>query len=343
MDLLTAEPVARIGLEQASGFPLRVTPTLPGTSLQQAFSQLRRLVDTRLELDGAILFRGFADPGVEGFQAFAAAFGHPLLSYEFGSTPRSRVTGGGVYTSTEYPAHRSIPLHNEQAYTNEWPMRIWFYCARTAEQGGATPIADSRQVYRRLNPALRQRFADRGLRYVRNYGNGLDVDWPQVFNTSDPQVVEAYCRAKGIDLTWKADGSLRTSQCCQAVARHPRTGEQVWFNQAHLFHVSALEPEMQEVLLETVGEADLPRNVYYGDGSVLETSVLDEIRGVLDECKVVFPWQAGDVLMLDNMLVAHAREPFQGTRKVVVAMAEGHGVQIAGLSPGQSAGQGSHQ
>lgn len=46
---------------------------------------------------------------------------------------------------------------------------------------------------------------------------------------------------------------------------------------------------------------------------------------MLEECKVVFPWQTGDVLMLDNMLTAHAREPFQGPRKVVVAMAEGHG------------------
>lgn len=323
MDSVIDKPEAT-SLSIEEGFPLRVSPTASGISLESAFAAVRKLVDQRLETDGATLFSGFDDPGVEGFQSFAASFGHPLLSYEFGSTPRSQVTGGGVYTSTEYPAHRSIPLHHEQAYTTEWPMRIWFYCAQAAQEGGETPIADSREVYRRIDPALRQRFTDRGLRYVRNYGNGLDVDWQQVFNTDDKAEVEAYCRKKHIDLQWKDDGSLRTSQLCQAVAEHPRTGDAVWFNQAHLFHVSALDQEMQEVLLETVGEEDLPRNVYYGDGSPLETSALDEIRGVLDECRICFPWQTGDVLMLDNMLSAHARQPFKGPRKVVVAMAEGH-------------------
>jgi alpha-ketoglutarate-dependent taurine dioxygenase len=37
---------------------------------------------------------------------------------------------------------------------------------------------------------------------------------------------------------------------------------------------------------------------------------------------VSFPWREGDVLMNDNMLVAHARNPYQGERKIVVAMAE---------------------
>jgi len=308
------------------GVPLKASPLTPGTSLEQASGAIQELVDHRLEKDGAILFSGFSAPGVEGFQSFAGSFGHPLLSYEFGSTPRSQVTGKGVYTSTEYPAHRSIPLHNEQAYTTDWPMRIWFYCAQAAEQGGETPIADSREVYRRIDPALRRRFSERGLTYVRNYGNGLDLDWQQVFNTDSAEAVEVFCRWQGIDVTWKDDGCLRTAQRCQAVARHPRTSDSVWFNQAHLFHLSALDEEMQAILLETVGEDNLPRNVYYGDGSAIEASALEEVRGVLDECRVVFPWRSGDILMLDNMLMAHAREPFSGSRKVVVAMAEGHGL-----------------
>ncbi|WP_084004578.1 TauD/TfdA family dioxygenase [Terasakiispira papahanaumokuakeensis] len=314
------------GLQFADGFPLEVRPTQAGMSFSQlSADQLHSLVQ-QLELTGALLFRGFDDPDVAGFQAFAAGFGDPLLSYEFGSTPRTQVTGEGVYTSTEYPAQRTISLHNEQAYTTQWPMRIWFYSAQVADHGGETPIADSRQVYQRLDAALRKRFEDRGLRYVRHYGNGLDVDWPQVFNTDDPAQVDAFCRTQGIQAQWLDDGCLRTAQQCQAVAVHPRTRDRVWFNQAHLFHMSALEPEIQDVLLETVGEEGLPRNVYYGDGQPIEVSALDEVRGVLDECKVIFPWQQGDVMMLDNMLAAHAREPFSGERRVVVAMAQAHGL-----------------
>ena len=306
--------------EGLEGLPLIAIPR-SRMGLSAALIPLQELVETRLLSCGAILFRGFDVSSVEEFQEFAAGFGHPLLSYEFASTPRTQVAKG-IYTSTEYPPHQAIPLHNEQAYTRDWPMKIWFYCAVAAPSGGETPIADSRKIYQSIAPEIRDRFADRGLMYVRNYGNGLDVPWTQVFNTDDRAVVERYCQMHDIACEWKAEGELRTRQLCHGVARHPRTQEMVWFNQAHLFHISALEPAVRETLLDIVAEEDLPRNVYYGDGQPIEDSILDEIRAVLDKHKVIFPWQQGDVLMLDNMLTAHAREPFKGPRRVVVAMAE---------------------
>ncbi|MFJ4442859.1 TauD/TfdA family dioxygenase [Pseudomonas sp. NPDC089422] len=315
---------ARPLLPGQRSLPLLVEAPHAGLDLNEALAPIRELVERHLLDAGGILFRGFEVGGAEAFRSFAGGFGHPLLNYEFGSTPRSNVTQG-VYTSTEYPPHQKIPLHNEQAYTREWPMKIWFYSMIAAESGGETPIADSREVFRRIDPRIHERFNRHGLMYVRNFGNGLDVPWEQVFNSDDPAVVEAYCQRHAITCDWKDDGELRTRQICQAVARHPRTGEDVWFNQAHLFHVSNLPPEVRESLLEIVDEEDLPRNVYYGDGSPIEGSILDEVRGVLDECTIAFPWQEGDVLMLDNMLAAHARSTFTGKRKVIVAMAEGHG------------------
>ena len=309
-------------LRPGSRLPLVVRPVDSGHRWTDLVPDLRALVDEHLLECGGLLFRGFRLDGAGDFRTFASGFGGPLISYEFGSTPRSKVADG-VYTSTEYPPHQRIPLHNEQAYTREWPMKLWFFCEVSAKEGGETPIADSREIYRRIDPRIRERFERSGLMYVRNFGNGLDVPWQQVFNVGDRAGVERYCRPRGIACEWKDDGELRTRQVCQAVAAHPRTGEMVWFNQAHLFHVSSLDPEVREALLDTVDEADLPRNVYYGDGSPLEDALLDEIRGVLDEAQISFPWSAGDVLMLDNMLTAHGRSPFRGPRKVIVAMAEG--------------------
>lgn len=284
---------------------------------------MRPQIEQALRERGGVLLRGFAVGGAEAFRGFAAGFGEPLLGYDFGSTPRSKL-GDGVYSSTEYPAHQHIPLHNEQSYARDWPMKIWFYCQIAAELGGETPLADSRAVYRRIDPAIRRRFTERGLAYVRNYGNGLDLPWQRVFDTDDPAAAEAYGRAHAIELAWKSDGELRTRQIAQAVAVHPRSREPVWFNQAHLFHVSALEPAVREALLEVVEPEDLPRNVYYGDGGAIEPAVLDEIRAVYAELAVASPWQVDDVVMLDNMLVAHGRTPFTGPRKVLVAMAEPH-------------------
>ncbi len=305
--------------------PLVLGPAGSGQPLLDALPRLRARVDEALRHCGGVLFRGHEVGGADGLRAFAGAFGHPLLTYDFGSTPRSLVADG-VYSSTEYPAHQEIPLHNEQSYARDWPMKIWFHCVTAAAAGGETPIADSREVYRRVDAGLRRRFAERGLLYVRNFGGGLDVPWQRTFDTADPAVVEAYCREHAIACEWKADGELRSRQVAQAVAAHPRTGEMVWFNQAHLFHVSALEPAVREALLDVVGPGELPRNVYYGDGGEIEESALDEIRAVYAELRVLFPWRAGDVLMLDNMLVAHGRTSFAGERRIVVAMAELHRV-----------------
>lgn len=310
----------------AAALPMVMT-AVAGEPLSEVLAERRKEIDEALRTVGGVLLRGYRVENVEAFRAFAASFGHALLSYEFGSTPRSEVEGG-VYSSTEYPAHREIPLHNEQSYTREWPMRIWFHCIAASPEGGATPLADSRAVYRALGPALRGKFAERGLRYVRNFGNGLDVPWTRVFNTEDRAQVEAYCRAHAIDFEWKGDGELRTSQLCQAVAAHPRTGEALWFNQAHLFHVSALAPEEREALIDAVGEEEVPRNVTFGDGSPIPDEDLAEVRRALEAEKIAFPWREGDVMMLDNMLVMHGREPYRGARKVVVAMAEPNGLCV---------------
>jgi len=305
-----------------SVLPQLVEPQARGESLLDHAAGLRGRIEATLDAVGGVLLRGFTVPTVDSFREFAASFGHSLLSYEFASTPRSVVTQG-IYTSTEYPAHQHIPLHSEQAYTREWPMKIWFHCVTAAPVGGGTPIADNRAVYERMAANIRDRFAA-GIVYVRNYGD-FDVPWQKVFGTDNRNDVEMFCRRTQIDCEWLPGGELRTRQHCQGIERHPKTGEPLWFNQAHLFHISNLQPEVRETLVDVLGLENIPRNVYFADGTPIPDAMLDEIRGVLDEQAVIFPWQPGDVLMLDNMRVSHARTPFKGPRKVVVAMAHPHG------------------
>ncbi|CAB3771794.1 TauD/TfdA family dioxygenase [Paraburkholderia humisilvae] len=306
-------------LEQ-NGTALLVLSPAAGEATAADAGQLRELVQRARRRYGGVLLRGFDALGVEGFDRFAAAFGQPLLAYEFGSTPRSRVEKN-VYSSTEYPASQWIDQHNEQSYTRTWPASIFFYCDVAARQGGATPVADSRLVYRRLEPALRELFSRKQVMYVRNYGNGLDVPWQSVFGTEARDEVERYCRAHDIAFEWLDDGDvLRTRQICQSEWRHPATGEAVWFNQAHLFHVSGLPPDTREALLEAVDEESLPRNAYFGDGSPISSAMLDEIRAVYRDTMLAFDWRAADLMVLDNVMMSHGRAPFDGKRRVLVAM-----------------------
>jgi alpha-ketoglutarate-dependent taurine dioxygenase len=303
-----------------NSFPLIVKPNIEDLSLTAWADSDRSQVEIQLLRHGAILFRGFKVDGIEGFEQFIQTIAGNLLKYDYGSTPRSRVSGN-IYTSTEYPASQFIPLHNEMSYSRSYPSKIAFYCLKQAESGGETPIADSRRVSDRLSHKLKQKFIESGVMYVRNYRHGIDLSWQNSFNTTDKSEVECYCKDLEIKFEWKDKDCLRTSQVCQAIAIHPQTGEEVWFNQAHLFHISQLEPTVRQQLLADFAETDLPRNAYYGDGSPIEDSVLEEIRSIYQQETITFPWQEGDVLLLDNLLAAHGRNPFTGSRRVVVGMA----------------------
>jgi alpha-ketoglutarate-dependent taurine dioxygenase len=298
-----------------------VRPAAKGLNLVKWAAANRPFIESYLLRNGAILFRGFGLAAPEEFERLIEGVSGPLLDYSYRSTPRT-VISGRIYSSTEYPAHQSIPLHNENSYSRSWPMKLWFFSVQVAEQGGQTPIADSRKIYQAIAPEIRETFVRKGLLYVRNYGTGLDLSWQEVFQTSSRAVVEAYCRKAQMEFKWIGEDQLRTRQRCQVVERHPCTGEMIWFNQAHLFHISRLPKEVRNWLLAAFGEINLPRNVYFADGSPIDAAMLDEIMGVCEEHSVVFPWNAGDVLLMDNMLTAHGRKPFVGKRKVVVGMAE---------------------
>jgi alpha-ketoglutarate-dependent taurine dioxygenase len=319
---ITSESLVKTAfLHPGENPPLVIEPAVEGVSPISWVKSNRGHLEAQLLKHGAVLFRNFDLAGVSDFEQFIRAVAEDLLEYNYQSTPR-HVVSGNIYTSTEYPAAHTIPLHNEMAYAHSWPMKIWFYCVTPAERGGETPIADSRKVFTRIDPQVRARFIEKKVMYVRNYDEGLDLAWSTVFQTTEKAEVEAYCVRAGIEFEWLSHNRLRTRQVCQAVAAHPRTDERVWFNQAHLFHMSNLEPEVRESLSSTYKEEDFPRNAYYGDGSAIESEALDNIRSAYDAETLVFPWHAGDVLMLDNMLVAHGRKPFAGTRKVVVGMAQ---------------------
>ncbi len=212
-------------------------------------------------------------------------------------------------------------MHHEMSYSHNWPRLIFFYCDLAPGQGGRTPLADDRKIYPRIDPAIKARFIERRVMYVRNYRPEIDP-WQQAFQANDHAEVEDYCRRWNIAWEWLDGDRLRTRQVRQAVATHPTTGQTVWFNHAHMFHHSNLEPAQRETLMSLGTEADLPRNAYYGDGTEIESSVLDEIRAVYREGAVSFPWERGDILLLDNFLASHGREPYSGPRRILVAMAE---------------------
>jgi len=302
--------------------PLIVGADSPNADLAQWCEARRPWIEQTLVQHGALLLRNFSVNSLQDFERVTRTVSPSLLEYKERSTPRKSL-GNDIYTSTEYPAHLDIVQHNENSYASTWPRKIFFYCHLPAESGGETPLADSREVYRRLSKETRELLTRKQVMYVRNYGLGIDLSWQDAYQTSDPAEVESYCRTASISWEWMNGGSrLRTRQVRPAVAKHPVTGEWLWFNQAHLFHTSGLDKTTQQALHATYAEEDLPRQTFFGDGHPIPVSLLDEVREVYRQTLQVFPWQKGDVLIVDNMLISHGRKSFTGPRKVYVAMSE---------------------
>jgi alpha-ketoglutarate-dependent taurine dioxygenase len=314
-DLVTSSPPS-----SGAGLPLIVEPALEGVDLIAWAAGQCDWIEQRLQEHGALLFRNFGVRSEADFEGFIAATSGGALEYRERSSPRSLVSGH-IYTSTDHPPSQSIFLHNEHSYARVYPLRIFFFCKTPAEQGGETPIADCRGVLRRLPAEVSERFARLGYVYVRNFGDGFGLSWQTAFQTEDPAVVERYCRDARIELEWKPGGRLRTRQVRPAIVQHPRSQEPVWFNHITFFHVSTLPREIREGLLAQFREEDLPNNTYYGDGSAIEPEFLELLRQAYLEEKTKMAWRQGDILMLDNVLTAHAREPFSGRREILVGMA----------------------
>jgi alpha-ketoglutarate-dependent taurine dioxygenase len=299
-------------------FPLEIqAPEAQVDAPAWARSQ-RDLIETQLCRHAAVLFRNFPLRTPEEFEAFAEAI-EPELYGEYGDLPR-KGAGRNIYQSTPYPERQMILFHNESAHLPRWPRKQLFFCELPSRVGGATPIVDCREVYRRLPAPLAEEFHRKELLYVRTFTERLDVSWQDFFRTTRREDVEAQLARGGTECRWLEGGVLQTRTRCPAVIAHPVTGEASFFNQIQLHHVSCLEAEVREHLLTAVGLERMPRHVYYGDGTPIEDETMALIGRIYEECAVRFDWGQGDVILLDNMLAAHARDPYEGPRRIVVAM-----------------------
>ncbi len=316
--------------------PSLVEPTSGGSAALEVWAKTHRgELRSSLRERGALLFRGFDVDTPERFAAFLTAADLPLMDYPRGTSPRTPV-GPRIYTSTETRPDVAIPLHTEMSYTSLSPEAVAFCCVRPAESGGATPLADMRRVRDRLPRELVDEFARRGLLYAQivppEATPALPKSWPEMFATIDRAEVERLAGAQGIACRWLEDGSLRIENRCPALRPHPGTGEPVWFNQAHVFHLRLFDYLADEGVGDAADHAEryrtahadaLDREPYqcrYGDGGEIPDEVMARVRDAIEAETVTFPWRAGDLLLLDNFRVGHGRETFTGERRLLAAL-----------------------
>lgn len=316
----SAELVREQGPPTGNTLPIIFTPSQEGVDLADWMTANKDRWQMALHRAGAILFRGF---GVDNVPLFDR-FGKTVLTHVFKDNGEHQPVSAdrAVQVPVDYAAEQFLLWHSENTFNLDWPSRIIFGCAQPSETGGETPLVDNRALLAKLPEDVRNRFLEKGLMYVRNYSEALGLSWQKVFNTQSRKAVEAILHNQRFDWTWQANGQLRTRACRPAAVKHPATGELCWVNQAQHWHVSCLDKHTRAAYQKLFSEEDYPRNCYYGDGTLIADEDMATIMAAYREVMVAEPWQRGDVIVVDNALAAHARNPYTGKRKLLVIMGD---------------------
>ncbi|GGJ62105.1 syrP protein [Streptomyces brasiliensis] len=281
----------------------------------------RHAVRSLVTEHGALVIRGLAlqEAGQAGAVLHHLAPG-PMTEREAFAPRRTRAPG--VYSSTTWPANQPMCMHHELSYTHAPPGLLLLACLAAPRTGGATALADATAVLDALPPELVQRFEEEGWLLTRTYHDEIGASWAEAFGTDDRTAVEDYCRAHRIEFRWLPDAGLHTRQRRRAVVRHPLSGRRCWFNQIAFLNEWTMAPEVREYLIDVHGPDRLPFTTRFGKGDPIGEDVVQLINTVYERHTVREPWQDGDLMLVDNVRMAHSREPFEPPRDVVVAMAE---------------------
>ena len=279
---------------------------------------------------GSVLVRGLGLRNAAEIGAVFRRLATDLMTEREAFAPR-RTYSAGVYSSSTWPQNQLMCMHHELSYTLVFPGLMLFACLSAPTNGGATTVADSPTVLDALPAELIERFEREGWLLTRSYNDEIGASFAEAFGTEDRSAVERYCRANAIEFEWQPDGGLRTRQRRSAVVRHPVTGQRCWFNQIAFLSEWTLAPEVREYLVDVYGADGLPFNTRFGNGDPIGEDVVQLLNQIYEANTAREPWQAGDLMLVDNVRTAHSREPFEGPREVLVAMADA--VRLADCSP----------
>ena len=269
---------------------------------------------------GAVLLRGFEVATADDFARVVDALELDNMPYVGGAAVRNRVAGDRVLTANESPPSEPIPFHHEMSQVPEPPHYVVFCCDVPAAEGGETPILLSNQVYqlaRERHPEFMQRVEQLGVRYRRimptedDPSSAIGRSWKSTYQASTREQAEARMREQQTSWTWLDNGDLETiTTALPAIRTEPRTGRKTFFNSMIAAYTGWVDRRN-----------DPTRAVQLGDGSPVDHQAMVDIAEIMARHRVAFAWRKSDVLLVDNRLTMHSRNPFVPPRRILASVA----------------------
>jgi hypothetical protein len=269
-----------------------------------------------LAASGALLLRGGVDEPARALgEAARAVLGAPM-SYRFFVTPR-RDLEDGFLSATDVPPARTVRFHNECSYLPAMPRYLLLVCVQPSAAGGRTLLARTVDVARAIPGSIVQAFSNRRVAYRWVLPDVTELSRKLGCRTHDEAFVKL--AAIGVEAHLDARGRLQMTSVRPALVRLD-DGTLAWANHLWALHRSAIPSAVLSVYSRQHGADVTPHDACFEDGSAIDPAVVDAV-GRAYACRAqAVSWQARDVLVIDNLRFAHAREPYQGARDVRVQM-----------------------
>jgi len=282
-------------------------------------------IEKLLVKHGAILFRNFPLTGAGDFSDFVDSFGEEVFPSELSAAPRKHVVKN-IYTANESPSEAPILFHHEMAPYAHWPKKLFFFGDNLATTGGETPIVLSNEVYKVMAskyPESTEKLEKVGVIYTRVMPpetvatSAQGKGWKTTLNVTTKEDAEKALKAilppnlAYPAFEWLENDYLKVWNPAPvlAIQTDARTGKKVWFNS-----IVAIYCGWTDQL--HVG----PKCIKYGDGTELNHDEMHYSLELMEKFSIDHKWVQGDVLVVDNRTVLHARRPFTGPRRVYTYM-----------------------
>lgn len=281
--------------------------------------QYKSKIEAELEINGAVLFRGFGVVDDQGFDAFIRAFDWPSFTYEESLSNAVRHNRTElVFTANEAPPSVSIFLHHEMAQTPVFPSKLFFFCEQAAVSGGATPICRSDVLLERLQseiPSFVAACEQKGIRYSQtmpaenDLQSGQGRSWASTLSAANAEEAETKLERLNYQWQWQTDGSLSVTTPILPAIKILRDGRKVFFNQL----IAAFRGWQD-------ARNNSEKSICYGDDSLISNDDMAVVIRLADQLTFDISWQAGDVVLVDNFITMHGRRPFEGQRSVLASL-----------------------
>jgi alpha-ketoglutarate-dependent taurine dioxygenase len=274
---------------------------------------------------GAVLLRDAGVTAPRALAELAATLGLAVLDQLEPFAARQDL-GGGVWSQPAWPSTAPMCMHHELGWQRHPPSYLLIACLRPSDTGGRTGVADGRAVLSLLPDQMVERAQRQGWALVRRYAPGLvGMRWQEAFPGLEATAVDRHAAAEQIELRWGQD-CLYTRRTRPAVRRSGTDQAPAWSNLLAFCSEWTMDPVVRQYLISTVGRGGLPFETCFGDGSPFTAADVETVNTAYERVTAHVDWRPGDVLVLDNIRMAHSMEPFTGQR----AMAVLHAAPLSG-------------